>query len=40
MRKYQYDEDFALLDDDFFFVFNDVEEEEAYARNVSYGKWR
>ena len=40
MRKYQYDDVFVLLDDNYFFRFDDVEEEEAYARCVNDGKWR
>ena len=39
MRKYEYDEYYFIMEQNGGFLdFNDIEEEEAYARVLNYGK--
>ena len=40
MRKYQYDDAFFIADEDNMFIhFLDYEDEEAFARQLEYGRY-
>lgn len=39
VRKYQYDDSYIIMDGEHSFLeFDDIEDEEAYARAIAYGR--